>query len=301
MLPGRRRVKISPQGDTDHDMLALHSTGGVALAEGTWHLASAFSIAPPSANCTITTCKYLTHAHLTAHHPSSSPFRSTASPNTSTNQHQLQLYNVTLILPLADFAALYSAAARGPAWRSGAVTTAPLISGISVFEVDAAQTSRQSIRLAQYEGWGCWGEDLTLKPELPLSDDLELPDWSPASPPKRHSVPPGTATSTANLGLGLPLGLGLGLGLVVLVSVVAAAVFWHRRRCSGLYFSGRGKKAVDGSVDAHEGGKGGELPRSMAKEGPSQAADSSVGKQGESTQVQVQVSGAEMCSWPELA
>ncbi len=68
----------------------------------------------------------------------------------------MQADNLTLVVSLADFAALLSAALRGPRrWQSGAVTTAPLISEISTFSLAASPPpDRTQVALALYTGWG---------------------------------------------------------------------------------------------------------------------------------------------------
>ncbi len=56
--------------------------------------------------------------------------------------------NVTLQVPKQDFLILLSAANRGPQWKSGADSTANLISRISVFK--PKQFDRMSLILSEF-------------------------------------------------------------------------------------------------------------------------------------------------------
>ncbi len=67
---------------------------------------------------------------------------------------QVFLDTVTLSLPLSDYLALLAAAMRGPAWKTGAVTTAPLMNGIDAFELQPGfvpTTSTTSIPVKAYQ------------------------------------------------------------------------------------------------------------------------------------------------------
>ncbi len=65
-----------------------------------------------------------------------------AVPPRTSGTTGVMMENCTLVLPLQDYAVLLSAALRGAAWKSGAVRTAHVLSGVMNFTVRALSASR---------------------------------------------------------------------------------------------------------------------------------------------------------------
>ena len=137
------------------------------------------------------------------------------------------LDNVTLVLPQPDFAALLSAALRGPEWLQGAHTTRPLMQGISMWEVGSpafyGAPSRELLALAHYSGWGVEATSLCLVPETPLPADFPLPD-PPQTQPADSQVSEERGSTNA-----VGIGVGVGVGSALLLAAVAGVWWWHTR------------------------------------------------------------------------
>lgn len=134
--------------------------------------------------------------------------------------------SVSIELPAHEFAALLSAALRGPAaWRTGAATTLPLISSITTFKVD--KISGAALVLAVFEGWGWWGTNITLMPATPLWAGYPLPDVTPDILARfadglssGYGAEHGSDSSdTKARDVGLGVGLGVGLPLLAVAAV----------------------------------------------------------------------------------
>lgn len=139
---------------------------------------------------------------------------------------RLLLDSVVLEVPLSDFAAIYSAATRGPAWRSGAQHSAPLMSQVSNFT--AASFDHSMVTLSLYEGWGWRGTNVTFVPLEAVPLGFDLLGWEAGSGAAGAGASrDGSGSEGANIGLGLGLGLGLGVPTAVLLiglAVVCALV-----------------------------------------------------------------------------
>ncbi len=127
----------------------------------------------------------------------------------------------------ADFAALLSAAVRGPAWKSAANTTAPIMSGITTFNphpayVPAPGVITKSLLLLNYTGWGMNGSNIMILPDQPLPDNYTLPD--PPPPPTIES-PSSGGGSSSNKGVALGVGIGCGVGITVLLAVIGYGIY----------------------------------------------------------------------------
>lgn len=150
----------------------------------------------------------------------------------SSTTTQLLMDSVVLVLPLADFAAMYAAALRGELWQSGAVITAPLLRNISTFVVSSS--SRQAVVLSQYEGWGWRGTNITLRPEQPMGADFPVPDVSSNGESINGLSDEGSSGVPRSLQLGVGLGVGLACTLVLAVAVAAVLVAVRMRRFAAM-------------------------------------------------------------------
>uniref|UniRef100_A0A7S0R9B6 Protein kinase domain-containing protein n=1 Tax=Chlamydomonas leiostraca TaxID=1034604 RepID=A0A7S0R9B6_9CHLO len=148
---------------------------------------------------------------------------------------RVRLHDVTLVLPLPDYAALLSAALRGEAWRSGAAATAPLMAGIRQLVVAEDQSgkpvspSSPSLLLTSYQGWGVSATQLELVPDTPLPACQPLPDWPQLAPEcTRPEGSSGGNSKPKSVAIGVGVGVGVG-GSALLALVVGTAVIIARR------------------------------------------------------------------------
>lgn len=140
------------------------------------------------------------------------------------NSQQLMMDSVQLVIPLQDYAALFAAARRKDLWQSGAKQTAPLMSGISLFNVTSYDDKQ--LRLGSYQGWGWYATNLTLIPLVPLPPDYILPD-EVRPYPMDPTPPPSPESSKNNAAVGI--GIGVGVGAAVLIALAVLAVVRRRR------------------------------------------------------------------------
>lgn len=140
---------------------------------------------------------------------------------------QVLMDNVTLVVPQADFAALYAAAMRGNRWKSGSVSTRPIITLISTFVVSPLETpSYSSLLLTSYLASGVSATNVRFTPAGgSLAANYSLPDMESPPPP----MPEQKASSNTGLGIGVGVGVGVGGGLL-LVAVVGTLLWVRHRR-----------------------------------------------------------------------
>jgi hypothetical protein len=135
----------------------------------------------------------------------------------------VQLANVTLSLPTSDYLAILSAALKGAAWQSGAVTTKPLMAGITVFNLaQAPSRTAPYLSFSAFQGWGWNCSGLILMPESPLSPDAyaTLPD-----DPQGDTGVSDSASTRSAVGIGVGVGVG-----GALVAGMLAVLFWHAKQ-----------------------------------------------------------------------
>jgi hypothetical protein len=141
--------------------------------------------------------------------------------------------NVTLFLPTSDYAALLSAALRGPAWQSGANTTAALLSGVTAFVLapDANVSSAStSLSFSYFAAWGWNASGLIIQPDSPLGTAYSLPDLMPPAPPPSPSPSPPDSSGSSTSGTAFGVGIGVGIGGALLLALAAGLFLWHRSR-----------------------------------------------------------------------
>lgn len=167
--------------------------------------------------------------------------------SSSNTELQLRLDSVVLVVSMSDYAALYSAAMRGPAWRTGARVSAPLFSRVAVFH--ATSTSLTALHLSLFEGWGWRGTNITFVPVQPLAlyGDVEqlariLPDWKPARETGDAGDSNGGNTRRVSVGVGVGVGLGVPC-LVLLVALLAMKLLHPKQsRAKELQQEGQGQQ-----------------------------------------------------------
>lgn len=160
---------------------------------------------------------------------------------------QVQLHNVTLVLPLSDWAALLAAALRGPdKLQSGASNTRVLVSGIQELTVGKVApdylSGNPALFVESYKGWGVSGRNLILLPETPLP--LSCDSWAAWDLDSADCADRGwTSSSGSGSGSGrassraVGIGVGVGVGVPVLLVLVGAAVLLpgvRRRRAAAV-------------------------------------------------------------------
>jgi hypothetical protein len=78
-------------------------------------------------------------------------------PRSSNGSTFVVTENCTLVLPSPDYAALLAAALRGPAWLSGATSTAPVMEGVTAMQL--AQGANVSVESTSFVfgTFAAWG------------------------------------------------------------------------------------------------------------------------------------------------
>lgn len=166
---------------------------------------------------------------------------STATGNSFNADMQLQLQNCTLWVPVPDFAALLSAALRGPSWKSGAVTTARLLSQVSVFKPLSSLAQpltpySESLTLAQFVGWGWQGTNIVIVPDGGWYGGCQqLLDIAGSAACGQAAGDNGDDTHERSRNEGIGIGVGVGVGATFLLALLAvgAVLVRHRHRCGG--------------------------------------------------------------------
>lgn len=147
------------------------------------------------------------------------------------------------MLPQQDYMALLSAALRGPAWASGALTTGPLFSDVTQFTPAPPTWYGQTLTpftrrfmLASFVGWGVEMTNTWVVPEVPLPACTQLLDFNDPQGLFTRACPTmgaNTADAGSNKQWDVALGLGLGIGLggfVLVVCVIYFAWAWRAER-----------------------------------------------------------------------
>jgi hypothetical protein len=143
--------------------------------------------------------------------------------------------DVTLLVPLSDYAALLCAALRGmaepDAWLSGASpSVGTLLSGVTIWVQPSGNISAdtRSLFFPTFAGWGWNATGLTVSPDSPIPPSIS---WLPADCMGASSLaaPPSPApASGSSSAVAVGVGVGVG-GALLLLTAGLVLLLWRRR------------------------------------------------------------------------
>lgn len=167
---------------------------------------------------------------------------------------QVQLNNVTLILPQSDYAALLAATQRDSnSPGSGAQHTWAVMSGIQVLEPGRpgsshTQSANSFLLLKHYRGWGVEGINLILMPEAPLPACVSLPHWDLLTTGCGDDIggditpPDGSDAASNRRAIAGGIGAGVGVGVPLLLVAAGATALWLQRKRHEAYAMQKGAR-----------------------------------------------------------
>lgn len=163
------------------------------------------------------------------------------SRNASAVATIVQLHNVTLELPVADFLALLTLATDGTSSSVRQCVDAPtlqlaaaLAPGVQALRPDVA--SWDVLHLVSYSAWGVSATKLTVRPQTPVPAAVIQRCIHPPPPPSASTPgaqpPAGGGGSGSSRTVGIAVGCAVGGALLIAGTVVAAAVLLKQRRAA---------------------------------------------------------------------